>query len=133
MFSLCGGQMSVPLIKTHKAEILLLWKRCGWWEPWSGRVRTLSSGQAIIMHRPCCEWRWSAPATRTEQGGAQHPQWMGSQCLVLWSRDSPVPNEPNVCAFRNTYDRIYSDPLRKDRELNPSEMPVERPQCGYLW
>lgn len=27
--------------------------------------------------------------SQTEQGGAQHPQWTGSQCLVLWSRGSP--------------------------------------------
>ena len=41
----------------------------------------------------------------------------------------PAPDKPNVYDFKTTYDQMYNDLLRKDKELHPSRGPLTSLAC----
>lgn len=41
----------------------------------------------------------------------------------------PAPDKPNVYDFKTTYDQMYNDLLRKDKELHPSGCPLTLCAC----
>ena len=43
----------------------------------------------------------------------------------------PAPDKPNVYDFKTTYDQMYNDLLRKDKELHPNGCPLTPRAC--LW
>lgn len=44
-----------------------------------------------------------------------------------------APNQPNVYSFLTTYDEMYKDLIRKDRQLYPYLLAVSTSFCEYLW